>query len=52
MLEMKEQHGVNRWEMPHMPAQGLLWRNGLVESDLTERAEAHFSLNSRGKEGR
>jgi hypothetical protein len=52
MLEMKEQHGVNRWKMPQMPAQGLLWRNGLVESDLTKRAEAHFSLQPGGKEGR
>jgi hypothetical protein len=49
MLEMKEQHGMNRWEMPHMPAQGLLWRSGPVESDLTKTAEAHCSLQTGGR---
>jgi hypothetical protein len=28
MLEMKEQCGMDRWEIPHTPAQGLLWRSG------------------------
>jgi hypothetical protein len=49
MLEMKEQHGMDRKEMTHMPAQGLLWRSGPVAKNPSKRAEAHCSLQASGR---